>query len=273
MPSCSRWERHSVSRPEPLATTTALAFTDVSAVRGGRVIWSHATFDVPAGGLVAVIGPNGSGKTTLLQVVLGLVSPASGHVEVFGRRPGQANDCIGYVPQHYADGSGEAVRATDVVLLGLTGRRWAFARSTAAQRRQVDWALAAVEATGIADRRLSTLSGGQRQRIAIAAALVARPQMLILDEPLASLDLRSQRDIVALLARLHAELGVTILVVSHDLNPLLPILDSAIYLLDGHPHYAPIDDVVDDALLTQLYGIPIQVAHTLQGDRYMRSAL
>ena len=262
-----------MSQSELAATPAALAFVDVSAVRGGRPIWSHATFTVPAGGLVAVIGPNGSGKTTLLHMVLGLIPAAGGHLEVFGRRPGQANDTIGYVPQHYGDSSGEAIRAADVVLLGLTGRRWAFARSTASQRRQVGEALAAVEATDIADRRLSTLSGGQRQRIAIAAALVARPQLLILDEPLASLDLRSQRDIVALLARLHAELAVTILVVSHDLNPLLPILDSAIYLLDGHARYAPIDDVVDDALLTHLYGIPIQVAHTLHGERYMRSTL
>jgi zinc/manganese transport system ATP-binding protein len=254
-------------------TRPALEFTDVTAVRGGRLVWSHANFTVPAGGVLAVIGPNGSGKTTLLHMVLGLIPAASGQLEVFGRQPGQVNDSIGYVPQHYADSSGEAVRAADVVLLGLTGRRWAFGRGTAAQRSQVAAAMAAVEATDIADRRLSTLSGGQRQRIAIAAALVAHPRLLILDEPLASLDLHSQRDIVALLARLHAELAVTILVVSHDLNPLLPILDSAIYLLDGQPHYAPIDDVVEDALLTNLYGIPIQVAHSPHGERYMRSTL
>jgi zinc/manganese transport system ATP-binding protein len=258
---------------EPAATPPALAFTDVRAVRGGRLIWSQANFTVPAGGIVAVIGPNGSGKTTLLHMVLGLVPAASGHLEVFGRPPGQANDSIGYVPQHYAESSGEAIRAADVVLLGLTGRRWAFGRSTAAQRRQVGQALAAVEATEIAGRRLSTLSGGQRQRIALAEALVAQPKLLILDEPLASLDLHSQRDIVALLARLHAELAVTILVVAHDLNPMLPVLDSAIYLLDGHPHYAPIRDVVDEELLTHLYGTPIQVAHTPHGELYMRSTL
>jgi zinc/manganese transport system ATP-binding protein len=262
-----------VSRSDLVVTPPALAFTDVSAVRGGRLVWSHATFTVPAGRLVAVIGNNGTGKTTLLHLVLGLIPAASGHLEVFDLQPGHANDGIGYVPQHYADSSVDAIRAVDVVLLGLAGRRWGFGRSTAAQRWHVNQALAAVEATEIADRRLSTLSGGQRQRVAIAAALVAHPQLLILDEPLASLDLQGQRDIVALLARLHAELAVTILVVSHDLNPLLPILDSAIYLLDGHPHYAPIDDVVDDALLTHLYGIPIQVARTLHGERYMRSAL
>lgn len=262
-----------MSRSELAVTPPALALTDVSAVRGGRLIWSHASFTVPAGGVVAVIGSNGSGKTTLLHMVLGLIPAASGDLEVFGRSPGQANDRIGYVPQHYAASSGEAVRVADVVLLGLTGSKWAFGRSTAAERKRVDQALAAVEATGIAGRRLSTLSGGQRQRVAIAAALVAHPQLLVLDEPLASLDLHSQHDLVALLARLHAELAVTILVVSHDLNPLLPILDSAIYLLDGHPHHAPIDEVVDDALLTRLYGTPIQVAHTPFGQRYMRSML
>lgn len=255
------------------STPPALVFTDVSAARGGRPIWSHASFTVPAGGIVAVIGPNGSGKTTLLHMILGLVRTAGGRLEVFGRRPGQANDKIGYVPQSYASSAGEAIRAADAVLLGLTGRRWAFGRSTAAQREQVSRALAAVEAGGLADQRLSTLSGGQRQRIEIAAALVAQPQLLILDEPLASLDLRSQHDIVALLARLHVELAVTILVVTHDLNPLLPILDSAIYLLDGRANYAAVGDVVDAALLTQLYGIPIQVVHTPDGEPYMRRAL
>jgi zinc/manganese transport system ATP-binding protein len=263
-----------VSLSEFPATHAALAFTDVSAARGGRLIWSHASFTVPAGGIVAVIGPNGSGKTTLLHMVLGLIPAATGQLKVFGRRPGQANDNIGYVPQNYAASAGEAIRAPDAVLLGLTGRRWAFGRSTAAQRKQVSQALAAVEATEFADRRLSMLSGGQRQRIAIAEALVAQPQLLILDEPLASLDLRSQHDIVALLARLHAELAVTILVVAHDLNPLLHILHSAIYLLDGHPHYAPIHEVMDDdALLSHLYGTPIQVAHTPHGETYMRMML
>lgn len=262
-----------MSLSERATAAPALAFTDVSAVRGERLLWSHATFTVPAGCLVAVIGPNGSGKTTLLQMVLGLVPAAGGRLEVFGRQPGQINDRIGYVPQNYAENTGEAIRAADAVLLGLTGRRWTFGRSTSAQRRQVDRALAAVEATEIAGQRLSTLSGGQRQRIALASALVGHPQLLILDEPLASLDLHSQRDIVALLARLHAELGVTILVVAHDLNPLLPILDSAIYLLDGRARYAPIDDVVDDATLTRVYGTPIRVAHTPDGEPYMRTAL
>jgi zinc/manganese transport system ATP-binding protein len=249
----------------------ALTFTDVSAVRGGRVIWSQATFEVPAGGVVAVIGANGAGKTTLLEMILGLIPAATGQLAVFGRRAGADNNSIGYVPQNYAASAGDAIRARDAVLLGLTGTRWAFGRASAIQRRRVEQTLEAVEAASFADCRLATLSGGQRQRVAIAEALVAEPKMLILDEPLASLDLRNQREIIALLTRLHLELAVTIVVVAHDLNPLLPVLDSAIYLLDGHAHYAPVGDVVDEELLTHLYGTPIEVARTPLGELYMRS--
>jgi len=248
----------------------ALVFDDVSVVRGGRLIWSEGTFTIPCGGIVALIGSNGSGKSTMLQVILGLLPVASGSVRVLGGRPGEHNDQIGYVPQDYVAGAGEAIRARDAVTLGLTGHRWGMRRVTAEEKARVDQALAAVEATEFADRRVSQLSGGQRQRIALANALVAHPRMLILDEPLAALDLRSQHEIVQLLARVNSEYQVTIIVVAHDLNPLLSVLDSAIYLLDGHAHHAPMD-VVNADLLTHLYGTRVQVANTLQGQMYMRS--
>ncbi|MCH5642332.1 MULTISPECIES: metal ABC transporter ATP-binding protein [unclassified Gordonia (in: high G+C Gram-positive bacteria)] len=251
-------------------STTALAFSDVSAVRGGRVIWSQATFEIPAGGIYAVIGTNGSGKTTLLQMILGLI-PSEGSLRVFGEAPGAERDRIGYVPQHYAEISGGAIRARDAVLLGLTGRRWAFSPTSASDRRRVDDALRAVNAESFADSRLASLSGGQRQRVAIAEALVSQPDMVILDEPLASLDLRSQHEIVSLLTKIQQEMSVTILVVAHDLNPFLPVLSGAIYLLDGHAHYAATDDVIDEDLLTHLYGTRVQVLRTPQGDLYTRS--
>jgi zinc/manganese transport system ATP-binding protein len=249
----------------------ALAFDGVNVVRGGRLIWSDGTFQVPAGGIVAVIGSNGSGKTTLLEVVLGLIPVASGTVRVFGEPPGAKNDVIGYVPQNHTSRTDEAIRAADVVLLGLNGSKWAFGRASAAQRRRVDEVLLEVGVTGFAGRRLARLSGGQRQRVAIAEALVAQPKLLILDEPLASLDLRNQREIVRLLARVNCDLGVTILVVTHDLNPLIGVLSGAIYLLDERAHYTTADGVVDEALLSRLYGTRIEVAHTPKGDVYMRS--
>lgn len=256
-----------MSPSDPLA----LSFDDVSVVRGGRLIWSDGTFDVPAGGTYAVIGTSGSGKTTLLHAVLGTIPTASGEIRVFGKPPGAATGLIGYVPQNYAATAGDAVRARDAVLLGLTGNHWGFGRARAEQRRGVDEILARVDATEFASRRLSQLSGGQRQRIAIAEALVSKPRLLILDEPLTALDVRNQRAIVSLLAKIRDEFDVTILVVAHDLNPLLRILDGAIYLLDEHAHFDTMDEVVDEDLLTHLYGTSIEVVHTPQGELYMRS--
>ncbi len=241
-------------------------------MRGRQVIWSEADFEIPEGGVIAVIGSNGAGKTTLLQVVLGLIPPASGRVQVFGAAPGALNGQIGYVPQSYGSCSGEAVRARDAVMLGLTGHRWGLGLGSRAELRRVDDVMAAVGAATLANKRLSQLSGGQRQRVALAEALVSQPRMLILDEPLAALDLRNQREIVSLLKQINSETGVTILVVAHDLNPLLSVLTGAIYLLDGHPHYDTLDGVVDDTLLTHLYGTPVEVVHTPQGDLYVRRA-
>lgn len=257
---------------ERQSAVAALSFDDVSVVRGGQLIWSEGTFEVPAGGIVAIIGSNGSGKTSLLNVVLGLIPAASGRVLVLGKPAGEVNEFIGYVPQNYASASGDAIRVCDAILLGLNGTRWAFGRPSRDERHRVTEVLDAVGAGALAKRRLSELSGGQRQRVAIAEALVAHPKMLILDEPLASLDLRNQREIVQLLDRLNNDLGVTILVVAHDLNPLLGVLSSAIYLLDGHAHFDTLDDVVDEGLLSHLYGTAIQVVRTPQGELYMRSS-
>jgi zinc/manganese transport system ATP-binding protein len=251
---------------------------DAAVARDGRTVWSGGTLSVPAGSMVAVIGPNGSGKTTLLQVLLGLVPVASGRVEVLGQPPRRGNPRIGYVPQRYADTVGEAVRAYDLVALGRVGARWGVRRLAPDDRDRVERVLVAVGAEGFAGRRLSRLSGGQQQRVAIAQALVGDPEVLLLDEPLASLDLRHQHEIVQLLASIRAERAertdreVTIVVVAHDLNPLLPVLTGAIYLLDGHPHYDAIGEVVDEALLSHLYGTRVSVVRTAHGDLFTRSS-
>jgi zinc/manganese transport system ATP-binding protein len=135
----------------------------------------------------------------------------------------------------------------------------------------VDRALEAVGASSYAGRRMSEISGGQQQRVAIAQALVGRPELVLLDEPLANLDVRNQHEVVTLLDELRASQGVTILVVVHDLNPLLSILTGAVYLLDGHAHYGAIGDVVDDELLTHLYGTAMHVVKTPQGELFARS--
>jgi zinc/manganese transport system ATP-binding protein len=250
----------------------ALELDGVRVVRGGRTVWSDGDLSVPAGAVVGVIGPNGAGKTTLFQVLLGLLPVAEGRVTVLGGPPSRGNRRIGYVPQNYTAAIGEAVRARDLVTLGLTGGRFGLRPTSAGERARVDAALERVGAAGYADRRMSEISGGQQQRVAIAQAIVDDAELLLLDEPLANLDLRNQQEIVQLLGDLHRDREVTVMVVAHDLNPLLPVLTDAVYLLDGHPHHASIGDVVQEDLLTHLYGTPVGVVRTPQGDLFTRAA-
>lgn len=255
--------------PQPAAGDDCIVFRDASVKRGDRLIWQHGTFAIPTGSVTAIVGTNGTGKTTMMKAELGLVPLATGSVRVLGRPAGEMNRRIGYVPQSYTTDVDSNLTAEQSVLLGLTGTRFGIHLTDRADKAK---ARAAMEFVGIADRagsRLSELSGGMRQRVAIAQALAGDPQLLMLDEPLANLDLASQRATVQVLAKLNRELGMTIQVVAHDLNMLLPILSGAVYLLDGHPHYAALDKVLDSDLLTHLYGTSVRVVTTPQGDMFV----
>ena len=250
-----------------------IVFRDAAVARGGRTIWQHGDFTIPRGSVTAIVGTNGTGKTTMMKAELGLLPLAHGSIDVLGEPAGRANRRIGYVPQIYASDIDSSLTALQSTLLGLTGTRFGIHPVTRAQK---DKAMQALAFAGIADKarhRLSDLSGGQRQRVAIAQALAADPELLMLDEPLANLDLASQRAVVQVLARLNRDLGMTIQVVAHDLNMLLPILTGAVYLLDGHPHYAAMDRVLDSDLLTHLYGTRVQVVTTPQGDMFVTPGL
>ncbi len=249
-------------------STAALELRNAAVVRGDNVVWADGTLQVPRGSVVVIIGPNGSGKTTLLEVMLGLVPLARGAVLVSGEAPRRGDTSIGYVPQNYVATVPDAVRAWDLVALGLRGTRFGPRPLSPDDRDRVAAALDSVGALAFAGRRMSRLSGGQQQRVAIAQALVHEPEMLLLDEPLANLDVRNQHEIVSLLDEVHRRRDVTIFVVAHDLNPLLPTLTGAVYLLDGHPHYDNIGDVVDEHLLSHLYGTQIRVVRTAQGDLF-----
>jgi zinc/manganese transport system ATP-binding protein len=251
------------------AVRECIVFTDASIERGGRVIWSHGNFSIPSGTVTAIVGTNGTGKTTMMNAELGLLALKTGTVTVLGKAAGRANERIGYVPQSYTSDIDSNLTAEQSVLLGLTGTRFGLHITTAKERQKAYEAMAFTEIADKAHMRLSELSGGLRQRVAIAQALVADPELLMLDEPLANLDLASQRATVHVLARLNHELGMTIQVVAHDLNMLLPILTGAVYLLDGHPHYAQMNTVLDAQLLTHLYGTTVQVVTTPQGDMFV----
>ncbi|MFT8705312.1 ABC transporter ATP-binding protein [Bifidobacterium aquikefiricola] len=260
-----------------LAATSAIGqsdepcieFVDAAVQRNGRTVWSQGSFSIPSRSVTAIVGTNGTGKTTMLKTELGLVPLSHGKVHVLGCRAGQANGRIGYVPQSYSSEMDSSITVAQSVLLGLTGTSFGIHMTS---RSQMHACCEAMEFTGILDRsqmRLSELSGGQRQRVAIAQALVGDPSLLMLDEPLANLDLASQKATVQVLSRLNSELGMTIQIVAHDLNMLLPMLTGAVYLLDGHPHYAAMGDVLDAELLTHLYGTNVQVVTTPQGDMFV----
>ena len=246
-----------------------IEFDDAGVSRGGHIIWQHGTFRIPQGSVTAIVGTNGAGKTTMMKAELGLIPIAHGDITVLGKPAGDMNHRIGYVPQSYASDIESNITAEQSVLLGLTGARFGIHPITRLQKDKVRNALEFVGMQDKARYRLSELSGGLRQRVAIAQALVSDPQLLMLDEPLANLDLASQRATVHVLAKLNRELGMSIQVVAHDLNMLLPILTGAVYLLDGHPHYAKMNEVLDSKLLTHLYGTTVQVVTTPQGDMFV----
>jgi zinc/manganese transport system ATP-binding protein len=253
-------------------TDNALRFESVAAVRRGATVWTDGTFAIPQGAVVGLIGPNGSGKTTMLEIILGMIKPASGNVNVLGGAPKRGNDQIGYVPQNFLGTVADAITCHDLVMLGLVGSHYGISRPTADQQHKVQRSLKSVGALDIADQRLSHVSGGQQQRVAIAQALVNAPRLLLLDEPLANLDMRSQQEIALLIGEIAKNTNTTIVLVTHDLNPLLSVLTGAIYLLDSHPHYDQIGNVVDEELLSHLYGTDIRVVRTPQGDLFTRSA-
>jgi len=209
-----------------------------AAVRvGGSVLWSGVDLTVGRGEFVAVLGPNGVGKSTLLKVLLGLLPTAAGQVRVLGQQPGRASHQIGYLPQRRSFDASARIRGTDVVRLGLDGDRWGLPlpfgpRSRAAAQRVSD-VIDLVGAASYAGRPVGECSGGEQQRLLLAQALIRRPELLLLDEPLDSLDLPSQATAAALISRICREQGVTIVMVAHDVNPILSHLNRVVYIAAG----------------------------------------
>ena len=235
---------------------------------GGRTIWSQATFTVHAGEFITVLGPNGAGKSTLLKLLLGLVRPSAGEVQVFDRSPRRGRADIGYVPQRRTLDADLAVRGRDMVRLGLDGHRFGFPLPLPghhAASERVQQAIEEVEATAYADRPINQLSGGEQQRLLLAQALVGNPRLVLLDEPLASLDLRNQQAIAQLVARLARERGMTVILVSHDLNPLLGVLDRLVYVARGRVVAGTPDTILTTETLSRLYDSPVEVLHDSQG--------
>jgi zinc/manganese transport system ATP-binding protein len=226
---------------------------------GGREILRDVSFAIQPGELTGLIGSNGAGKTTLFRVILGLQHPSAGRVLLDGRPRSRRNPLIGYVPQKSLLDPDMPLRARDLVGLGLDAHKWGIPLPSRARRALINEILGAVGAEHLADTRVGRLSGGEQQRVLIAHALIAQPKLLLLDEPLANLDLRAGQEVVALLAQLAKELGVAVLISAHEMNPLLPVMDRIVYIAAGRVASGTTAEVVRADVLSELYGSHVDV--------------
>jgi zinc/manganese transport system ATP-binding protein len=249
-----------------LTNDAVLAVDGVSVRLSGRQILDDVRFSLRRGEFAGLIGSNGAGKTTLLRVILGLTVPTAGTVRIGGQphtrrgRP-RGGGTIGYVPQKIQLDPDMPLRARDLVGLGLDGQRLGIPVPSRSRRQQVEEMLRAVGAEKFADARVGNLSGGEQQRVLIAHALISGPELLLLDEPLANLDIRSAQEVVTLLGRIAREQHVAVLISAHEMNPLLPVMDRVVYLAAGRAASGTADEVVRTEVLSKLYGHHVDVLH------------
>lgn len=240
---------------------------------GGRTLWRDVDLSIGAGEFVALLGPNGAGKSTLIKAILGLIPLSKGSAKVFGKPAGTHNGLIGYLPQRRSFEAALRIRGIDMVRLGLNGNHWGVpipgaSRWTDQGRRnqlRINEVIRLVDAQGYAQRPIGMLSGGEQQRLLIAQALASKPRILLLDEPLDSLDLPNQSAIAALISRICQEEEITVIMVAHDVNPILNHIDRVVYIASGNVVTGNPKDVINSMTLTGLYGTPIEVLKTSDG--------
>jgi zinc/manganese transport system ATP-binding protein len=247
-----------------LATHEVIIEVEHASIRlGGRTILQDMSMTVQEGEFIVVLGPNGAGKSTLLKMLLGLIKPAGGIVRVLGQPPRRGNQAIGYAPQHRTLETDLALRARDLVGFGLDGHRWGIGLPSRKRTVLIDQALDEVDARTFANAPVGQLSGGEQQRLLIAQALLTNPRLLMLDEPLSNLDIAHQQEIVTLVSNLCRTRHVAVLLVAHDINPLLQAVDRVIYIANGQSAIGKAHEVITSEILSNLYGTPVQVVHML----------
>jgi zinc/manganese transport system ATP-binding protein len=245
---------------------SALSFDNVTIRLGGRDILSAASFDIKDSEFVGMLGPNGAGKTTLMRAALGLIPVASGAIAVLGRPATRGNALIGYMPQTRLAVAGLRIRGWDVVASAAIGGRFGVVSLDRATRREIDWALDEVGARDLARRSIGELSGGERQLVLLSQALIGKPRLMMLDEPLISLDPAHQKNVVEIARRICDDLKIAILFSAHELNPLVNAIDRVLYLGGGAAVIGAVEEVVTGPVLSRLYGADIEVVHIK--DRY-----
>ena len=239
-------------------TTPSVQLRDAALRFGDRELWSGLDLDLAAGEFLTVLGPNGSGKTSLLKVLLGLQPLAAGTVSICGQTPRRGSDMVGYVPQQKSFDPGLPLRGRDLVRLGLDGHRWGLPFGRRGDER-IDEVIEAVGATAYAGAAIGLLSGGEQQRLRIAQSLLGDPRVLLCDEPLLSLDLKHQQEVASLIDARRRERGTSVVFVTHEVNPVLPITDRVLYLVGGKWAIGTPDEVMTTERLSELYEADIDV--------------
>lgn len=225
----------------------------------GRTVLADVSFSIEAGEFIGVLGPNGAGKTTLMRSILGLLPPSAGALRIFGSVPERGNPAIGYLPQVRTVLPDLRVRGRDFIASSLHGERWGLPSLGSHDRHAIETTLDAVGARDLAARPLSEMSGGERQRLLLAQALIGQPKLLLLDEPLISLDARHQEVAIDAVRKVCRERKITVLFSAHELNQLLGTLDRVLYLGNGQAVLGTVDEVVTAPVLSRLYGTEIHV--------------
>ncbi|MEO8715931.1 MAG: ATP-binding cassette domain-containing protein [Acetobacteraceae bacterium] len=236
----------------------AVELRDVTLAMGGRDVLVDVSLGIAEGEFVGVLGPNGAGKTTLMRAILGLTRPRAGAIAVLGRPVARGNTAIGYMAQ-VRHAPAPRLRGLDLIAGAADGHRWGLPLPSRAARADAARVIALVGAEALGSRPVSELSGGERQRLLLAQALLGSPRLLLLDEPLISLDPRHQQEVVALVRRVQRDLGITVLFSAHELNPLLGALDRVLYLGGGNAALGTVDEVITGPVLSRLYGAEIEV--------------
>jgi zinc/manganese transport system ATP-binding protein len=245
------------------AARPVLALRDAGLSYGARKLWAGLDLDLAPGEFVAVLGPNGAGKTSLLRTVLGQQRLTSGTMSFLGQPVHRGHRKIGYIPQQRLMEAGTPLRARDMVAQGVTGHRWGIRPASKADRIRIDRVLDEVGATAFADAPVAELSGGEQQRTRVGQAIAADPALLLCDEPLISLDLRHQRGITELIDRQRRDHAAAVLFVTHDVNPILDVVDRVLYIAGGRFRIGSPDEVLRADVLSDLYGTPVDVVRTM----------
>ncbi|MGA2104682.1 metal ABC transporter ATP-binding protein [Methanoregula sp.] len=230
-----------------------------------NIVWQDANFTIEHGEFVAIIGPNGSGKTTLFRLLLGLQQPLQGTIKVFDAWPKRGNQHIGYIPQRHVIDEETNLESLELVRLGFSGNKWGLNPFSNDDRNAAYDALKSVGAEELTRRSLGRLSGGELQRVFLAEALVSEPHLLLLDEPLSNLDIRREQELVQVIHNVVRSRNVTALLIAHNINPLLPVLDKVIYIANGKVAIGKPDEVLTSEALSALYGIQVEVLRGSQG--------